>query len=470
MAELTPEFLDSTRLLFDLQQASQIAQSLSGCLDPEAIAGRVTDGLVQKFGCAFARLWLVEPDRTALKLVASSGIYTRLDGTFARVPMGAFKVGKIAQHRIPFLSNHLADETWVKDREWAIAHKIRGFAGYPLAASETVVGVLAVFSRQAMAPEFLEVLQGLCTTVTIALENALRYQQEQSRKFPTQIAPGKSAPLSEELAAILSPTRLILVGTERPLTAPLTWIFLRATETLSQVQCIYGRLTYSATQISLEAIVPTEGTQTDSVVSAFGDLLFAAACLGGALQIQAGLQQKGVQILLTVPYPSCVLGPRLRIQCRSSVLQMAFTHLAYLAGLTVCLTEHEAIPLLTDQPTQTAAPILWLETNSGTPPNRIDAQLNLSISPSQLREAVEFVSRGESWGLDLQTEPHHLSDREQEIMALLSQGLRDREIANQLHISERTVKFHVNNMLTKLKARTRFQALYQAMLNGWISA
>lgn len=35
--------------------------------------------------------------------------------------MRAYKVGKIAQNRVSFLSNHLADEAWVRDREWAIA-------------------------------------------------------------------------------------------------------------------------------------------------------------------------------------------------------------------------------------------------------------------------------------------------------------------------------------------------------------
>ncbi|MGV0023981.1 GAF domain-containing protein [Phormidesmis priestleyi] len=213
MSELNSGFLDSTRLLFELQQGNEIAQSLSGCLEPETIARQVTDGLVEKFGCTFARIWIVEPDRTLLRLVALSGAYTRLDGAFARVPMGAFKVGKIAQHCIPFLSNQLAEESWVKDREWAIAHKIRGFAGYPLAANGHVVGVLAVFSQQIMQPEFLEVLQGLCTTVTVALENALRYQQEKQR-IPQSSA---HVPLSEQLSDLLQNTRLMLVGTERSL-------------------------------------------------------------------------------------------------------------------------------------------------------------------------------------------------------------------------------------------------------------
>jgi GAF domain-containing protein len=129
MPDPLTKLLDPTKILFELQQGNEIAQGFSGCLEPEEIAGQVTDGLVEKFDCAFARIWLLEPDQTALKLVASSGMYTHTNGSFARVPMGAYKVGKIAQNRVSFLSNNLSQEAWVGNREWAITNNIRGFAG-----------------------------------------------------------------------------------------------------------------------------------------------------------------------------------------------------------------------------------------------------------------------------------------------------------------------------------------------------
>nr|WP_242036753.1 GAF domain-containing protein [Leptolyngbya sp. FACHB-321] len=477
-------------MLFDLQRGNEIARSLSGCLDPETIAHRVTEGMVAGFGCAFARIWLVEPDRTELKLVASSGMYTQRDGSFARVPMGAFKVGKIAQNGIPFLSNALADETWVRDREWAIAKGIRGFAGYPLTAGGEVVGVLAVFSQQTMAPEFLEVLQSLCATVAIALELALHHQQEkqtwqqekQAWNAPKLDATNHS-PLSEQLANILASVRPTLVGTEVPLSAPLMYLFLRTAEILSAMQCLYCRLTYGTTQISLEVMasslpIKTQPTKTQPVknqerTSPFDELLFAASCLGGSLQSYMGADQRAVQVLLTVPYPGCVLGSRVCIQCRLPVLQMAFTHLAYLAGLTVCTTaDDRTVPLLTDDPAQVDAlnPLLWVATREQATPKQAKGRLDLTITPIQLRAAVETLANGYSWGLvsKPKLDAQRLSEREQEIMALLAQGLRDRDIANALYISDRTVKFHINNILAKLKAKTRFQALYQVTCNGWL--
>ncbi|WP_348232166.1 LuxR C-terminal-related transcriptional regulator [Trichocoleus sp. DQ-U1] len=41
-------------------------------------------------------------------------------------------------------------------------------------------------------------------------------------------------------------------------------------------------------------------------------------------------------------------------------------------------------------------------------------------------------------------------------------------MSDRLIISESTVKFHMNNVLKKLKAQTRYQALHQAIVNGWI--
>lgn len=59
-----------------------------------------------------------------------------------------------------------------------------------------------------------------------------------------------------------------------------------------------------------------------------------------------------------------------------------------------------------------------------------------------------------------------LSDREQEALALLAQGLQNKEIAARMRISERTVKFHVSAILTKLGAGNRTEAVHIARSRG----
>lgn len=466
--------LDPTRILFDLQQGNEIAQGFSGCMEPEEIARWVTDGLVEKFDCAFARIWLLEPDQTNLKLVASSGLYTHTDGSFARVPMGAYKVGKIAQNRVSFLSNNLAAEPWVGNREWALANHIRGFAGYPLAVKDRVVGVLATFSRHEMEPEFLESLQTLCTIVTIALDTGLQYQKEKQIWQAASSSTFSHISLSDQLVGILSSARLTLVGTEQPLTLPMTYVFLQAAEILNKIGCAYCRLLYTEDSVGLEAIVPTTNLTRRNpkgwIESILGNLFFTVSCLGGVLQTQPSANQRAIQVVLKVPYIHDQLG-QLRIQCRLPLLQQAFTHLAFLAGFMVCNGTDEDIPFLTDDITQiqSAKRVLWIQQGTQALPKGIKAKVDLSIGPDQLRQAVEALNSGKPWGIESETEvPQILSERELEILTLLTQGHRDRDIADCLFISESTVKFHMNNTLTKLKARTRYQAIHQAIVSGWI--
>jgi DNA-binding NarL/FixJ family response regulator len=51
--------------------------------------------------------------------------------------------------------------------------------------------------------------------------------------------------------------------------------------------------------------------------------------------------------------------------------------------------------------------------------------------------------------------PNELSRREQEVLTGLLENLANKEVADRLHISERTVKFHVSNLLAKFGVRRR---------------
>ncbi len=51
--------------------------------------------------------------------------------------------------------------------------------------------------------------------------------------------------------------------------------------------------------------------------------------------------------------------------------------------------------------------------------------------------------------------PSELSRREQEVLSGLLENLANKEVADRLHISERTVKFHVSNLLAKFGVRRR---------------
>jgi DNA-binding NarL/FixJ family response regulator len=97
--------------------------------------------------------------------------------------------------------------------------------------------------------------------------------------------------------------------------------------------------------------------------------------------------------------------------------------------------------------------------------------------PEQTVEAIRAVARGEALlhssiasrvigEFNRLTEQHdadlrlytQLTDREREVLKLLAQGKRNREIAEELFIAEKTVKNHVSNILWKLECNDRTQA------------
>ncbi|WP_319946571.1 response regulator transcription factor [Flagellimonas myxillae] len=55
-----------------------------------------------------------------------------------------------------------------------------------------------------------------------------------------------------------------------------------------------------------------------------------------------------------------------------------------------------------------------------------------------------------------------ISEREYEVLVHISKGLSNKEIANRLFVSESTIKTHVSNLLVKLDAKRRTQAIQNA--------
>ena len=59
-----------------------------------------------------------------------------------------------------------------------------------------------------------------------------------------------------------------------------------------------------------------------------------------------------------------------------------------------------------------------------------------------------------------------LTVRELEILQLVLAGYTNKAIATEIHISEKTVEFHLDNIYTKIGVRTRLMAVVWALQQG----
>jgi len=62
-----------------------------------------------------------------------------------------------------------------------------------------------------------------------------------------------------------------------------------------------------------------------------------------------------------------------------------------------------------------------------------------------------------------------LTPREREVLTLLARGYTGEEVARELAVSAETVRAHVRNSVTKLRARTRLHAVVIALQRGEIT-
>jgi DNA-binding NarL/FixJ family response regulator len=104
-----------------------------------------------------------------------------------------------------------------------------------------------------------------------------------------------------------------------------------------------------------------------------------------------------------------------------------------------------------------------------------------NVDTFDLVRAIRAVSRGENafdarsaaavvrrLTAESEAESRRLTEREMQVLRMLAHGLSNRDIGARLFISGTTVKFHVGNIMRKLKVTRRAEAVYAASKLGVI--
>ena len=184
-----------------------LAAAVAGERATDGVLNSIVHGLAAQPAVALARIWLLSPGdlcdtcfRKAdcdnhvqcLHLVASAGApqnsagedWSYLQGQFRRIPLGHRKVGEIGTTgRSILIPDSAAESEWIGRKEWAEREGIRAFAGYPLVARGEILGVLAVFSREALCQQEFVWLRIFADQVAVAITNARAFEKiQQSEK------------------------------------------------------------------------------------------------------------------------------------------------------------------------------------------------------------------------------------------------------------------------------------------------
>ena len=150
----------------------------------DCLLQRCTDAAVEHLGSAFTRVWLLKPgdlcagchkaslcyDRAmCLHLHASSGLSTNLNGEYRRVPLGALKIGRIAQGHGALFTNDVLNDDRLPNKDWMQKHGLRSFAGFALMVENQVFGVLGLFSRDLMSEPMRQTIESVCNGLAASI-------------------------------------------------------------------------------------------------------------------------------------------------------------------------------------------------------------------------------------------------------------------------------------------------------------
>ena len=80
---------------------------------------------------------------------------------------------------------------------------------------------------------------------------------------------------------------------------------------------------------------------------------------------------------------------------------------------------------------------------------------------------ARLASPGKSSATGFQAQD--LSEREMEVLRLAARGMSNRDIADRLHLSRRTVQAHLANIFLKMDVGSRTEAVLEALRRGWFT-
>lgn len=189
-----------------------------------------------------------------------------------------------------------------------------------------------------------------------------------------------------------------------------------------------------------------------------------------------------IRVLLNVTSPALREGLRALLSSDDSI-RIVNNSLMEESEADVVITSASHASLLDVEPDAPAsAAVLFLSDEPLNPralrrATHVWGILPTEASAEELEAAIHALSQGLVVGpagliFETEAEPTDhgpLTDREAEVLGLLSKGMANKQIAVALGISEHTVKFHVSSIYSKLNVTNRTEAVREGLRGGWIA-
>jgi PAS domain S-box-containing protein len=130
------------------------------------------EAMVGHLGGAIASIWVVNSKELVLERLATSGDGVENSDALERIPVGQYRIGRIAAEGIPRILDLTSDPPEPGDKDWARRQGMVAFAGHPLTVAGRTLGVIAMFSREPITGAALHAMSTVADAIALGVDRA----------------------------------------------------------------------------------------------------------------------------------------------------------------------------------------------------------------------------------------------------------------------------------------------------------
>ncbi|MEL6221386.1 MAG: PAS domain S-box protein [Cyanobacteria bacterium J06627_8] len=162
--------------LIDNARLSALSSKIGSVLTQGATLQRTLEecaaALVNHLVLDSARFWVWNQTTQLLELRISQGQYQHLDQFQRNIRIGHSRIGWIAEHQRPYITDSVLNDLHINHHEWEHQPNSMAFAGYPLSVEGQLVGVMAVMTRQPFSDAVKQELSDISNEIALGIHHA----------------------------------------------------------------------------------------------------------------------------------------------------------------------------------------------------------------------------------------------------------------------------------------------------------